>query len=235
MFGARYESRTLSGVWSRATLAAVRLALVFAALLAQSCRCSSSSNQTAGSGSGGSGEVAVKAGSGSAPTGGSAAQKSTLDIQLPVVSGKPPIKTTAPVPKAQFDKLIAMEFPGFKREATTYPTGIQIRQRTVDTRPKMSINVYVVPCDDGKFKCVPMKLEAWKADEARLKDIALDKELHGRPDTVFQIEQTSIGGVPAISVYQAAHFSVRTRRATRSRRTATRTRCITTTARTRCE
>jgi hypothetical protein len=174
--------------------------LLLAALLAQSCRCSSSDPQIT-TGSGGSAEV--KAGTGSAPV--AAGPKTTLDITLPKVSGKPPVKTTGPVSKAVLDKLSAMEFPEFKREVSPFPNAVVIRQRA-ETKPKVSINIYVVPCDNDKNKCRPMKLDAWKADEAKIKEVALEQELRDRPDTIWEIAETSIGGVPAISVYQAAHF-----------------------------
>jgi hypothetical protein len=161
---------------------------VLTALLAQSCRCQD--------------------GTPPAPTGGSSAkpitERTTLDIALPRLSGKPPAKTTAPLSKASFDKLTALEFADFRREATPYPTSLALRQRT-ETRPRVSINVHVMPCG-GTEKCLPMNVDAWRGDIARLKELTLAPALHDRPDTVFDVGTSSIGGVPVIAVYQVGQF-----------------------------
>lgn len=164
----------------------MRLAWVFAALLAQSCRCQD--------------------GTPPAPTGGSSAapitERTTLDIQLPKLSGKPPAKTTAPITK--FDKLTALRFPDFQLEATPYPTSIALKQRT-ELRPRVSVYVHVTPCGPME-KCLPMNVDAWRGDIERLKAISLAPSLHDRPDTVFDVNASSIANVPVISVYQVGQF-----------------------------
>ncbi len=126
----------------------------------------------------------------------------TLDIPL-VVSGKPPRATTAPLDLKTLARLASMEFPQFTLEITPYPTSIAIRQRT-KTRPRMSVNIGIGGCSK-ELVCRPMKLEAWRADEAKLK-AGVDRALVNRPDSTFEIGQTAIGGAPAIFVYQAGQF-----------------------------
>jgi hypothetical protein len=155
-------------------------------LIATACQ----SKTTTGSGSGSGTAAPVK-------------ERTTLDIKLPAVSGKPPVKTTAPLDKAQLAQLAKLTFPEFTLEVTDYPTSVAIRQRAT-LRPKMSVNIAISPCTE-QLSCTPMSLDAWRKDEPALK-AKVDPDLVNRPDSIFEIGETSIGGTPAMFVYQAGQF-----------------------------
>lgn len=169
-------------------------------ILLVACQQSGTPAPGAGSGTGsGSSGVRVGPGSGSAR----AAKRSTLDIQLPALSGKPPRKTTAPLDQATADRLVALRFDEFTIEMTPYRDSIAIRQRAT-LRPRMSVNIALGRCGAAN-PCRPMQLAAWRADRAKLL-LAVEPELRDRPDSVFEIEATSIGGAPAIEIYQAGQY-----------------------------
>ncbi len=165
-------------------------ALLFVVLIA--CQSKPSPSQGSGTGS-----ATGSSGSATAPA-------TTLEIALPKPSGKPPAKTTAPLDKATLARVAQLTFPQFNREVTEFPANIAIRQRAT-LRPRMSVNVYVGPCTE-ELKCLPMSLEAWTAAKAELQPKYLEAELAERPDTTFEIGATTIGGAPAIYIYQAAQF-----------------------------
>jgi hypothetical protein len=130
-------------------------------------------------------------------------ERTTLDIKLPAPSGKPPVKTTAPIDKTQLAKLAKLGFAEFTLEVTDYPTSVAIRQRAM-LQPKMSVNIAISPCN-AQIPCTPMSLEAWRKDEPALK-AKVDPDLVNRPDSIFELGETSIGGTPAIFVFQAGQF-----------------------------
>ncbi len=140
-------------------------------------------------------------GSGSATTQ-PARPRTTLDIALPARSGKPPIKTT-PIDNATLDRLAALRFPEFTTEIANFPGSISIRQRAT-TSPRMSVNIAISPCSET-LPCTPMTVDAWRADEAKLK-AAVDPALVDRPDSTFEIGATQVNRAPAIFVYQAGQF-----------------------------
>ncbi len=97
-----------------------------------------------------------------------------------------------------------MTFDDFKVEVTNFPQAIGIRQRAA-TRPRMSVNISITPCD-AQHECLPMKVEAWRAKEAQLKKEMVDEDIVDRPDTTFEIGVTTMGGQPAIYIYQSGQF-----------------------------
>jgi hypothetical protein len=169
----------------------VRIALCLALLGA--CQCQSKA-PAGGSGTGsgsGSGSAAVPK------------KRSTLDITLPAPSGKPPKKS--PVLTAELaDQIATRTFDDFSLEVTKGNAGVAIRQRA-KTEPGMSVNIFLAPCSET-YKCRPMTVEAWKADQDKLEKALVDADLIKRPDTVFEIGATSIGGAPAIGIYQLGHY-----------------------------
>jgi hypothetical protein len=174
---------------------AVRFALAFASLLViPTCQCQKTATSETGSGSG---SQAAKPKPG---------KPSTLDIKLPALSGKPPAKTTGPVTRAQLDKLVTMQFEEFELESTPYPMSAQLRQRVKEPRrPRMSVNIFIHPCDE-KVVCRPMTLDAWRADEAKIKKELFDAELHDKPSSKFELGPSTLGGVPTIYAYQAGQY-----------------------------
>ncbi len=143
-------------------------------------------------------------GTGSATAPVNPAKRSTLDIKLPALSGKPPIKTTAPMDQALADKLVALRFDDFTIEMTPYPDSIAIRQRA-SLRPRMSVNIAIGRCGSVN-PCRPMELGVWQADKAKLLQ-AVHPALRDRPDSVFEISSRELAGAPIIAIYQAGqHF-----------------------------
>jgi len=142
----------------------------------------------------------VGSASGSAPV---AAPRSTLELPLPAVSGKPPRRTTVALDQAALERLGKLTFPRLARELTPYPASVSIRHRAT-TRPRMSINVAVGGCS-ATLPCRPMTVDAWRADEAKLKE-GVDAVLVDRPDSKFEIGAASINNTPAVFVYQAGQY-----------------------------
>lgn len=133
----------------------------------------------------------------------SPAKRTTVDIKLPALSGKPPIKTTAPMDQALADKLVALRFDEFTVEMTPYPDSIAIRQRA-SLRPRMSVNISIGRCGSVN-PCRKMELAAWEADRAKLLQ-AVDPVLRDRPDSVFELTSRELGGAPIIAIYQAGQY-----------------------------
>ena len=173
--------RTRTESWGRATLRTVRALWLIAMLGCQQ----KPSSEGGGSGSTKNSDV-----------------QATTDIPL-VVSGKPPRATTATLDGKALARLGKLTFPHFSLELTPYPTSMAIRQRAT-TRPRMSVNIALGGCSQ-ELPCRPIKLEAWRADEAKL-EADVDPALVGRPDSTFEIGETTLGGAPAIFVYQAGQF-----------------------------
>lgn len=133
----------------------------------------------------------------------SPAKRTTVDIKLPALSGKPPIKTTAPMDQPLADKLVALRFDEFTVEMTPYPDSIAIRQRA-SLRPRMSVNIAIGRCG-AVHPCRAMELAVWQADKAKLLQ-AVDPALRERLDSVFEISGRELGGAPIIEIYQAGQY-----------------------------
>jgi hypothetical protein len=119
------------------------------------------------------------------------------DLLLPHADGTPPKKTTAPLVKADFEKLSKLSYPGFTSEIRTLGDKIlEVRFRTKD-RPVLWAVVTVSPCLD----CLPMELEKWKAREAELKTISLET-LKDAPGIDWEMGETKLFGERVIYTYQ---------------------------------
>lgn len=119
------------------------------------------------------------------------------DLLLPHGDGTPPKKTTAPLGKADFDKLVKQQFAGFYSEVRTQGDKIlEVRYRTKD-RPVLWAVVTVSPCLD----CIPMDLEKWKAKEAEMRAVSLEV-LKDAPDITWEMGATRLYGAPIIYTYQ---------------------------------
>lgn len=150
-----------------------------------------------GSGSAGSAGSAVAV---APPAAGSAGSGSNSrgPIALPRGTGAPPKKTTAKLAAADFQRLGALEFPGFKSKVREQTEALDVRHST--PRPTLATTVTITPC----FDCPAMTLEAWKAREASLR-LLIGPELKDRPDTVWEMGQTELNGVPVIFTFQLGH------------------------------
>jgi hypothetical protein len=151
----------------------------------------------AGSGSeGGSGAAAGSAGSGAGS--GSAVQS---EIDIPKATGTPPVKTTKPLEKAQYEKMSAREAGGWKKTIRHISDkAVEVRYKT-SARPVLAVTITASPC----FDCVPMELPKWKAKADALKNL-LPPELRDRKDTTFEIGEVKLAGAPLIYTYQLAHL-----------------------------
>jgi hypothetical protein len=119
------------------------------------------------------------------------------DLLLPHSDGSVPKKTTAPLGKADFDKLVKMQFQGFNSEVRTQGDKVlEIRYSTKD-RPKLWAVVTVSPCLD----CLPMQLDKWKAKEAEMRSVSLEV-LKDAPDITWEMGATQMNGIPIVYTYQ---------------------------------
>jgi hypothetical protein len=119
------------------------------------------------------------------------------DLLLPHTDGSPPKKTTAPLGKADFDKLVKMQFNGFYSEVRTEGDKIlEVRYRTKD-RPVLWAVVTVSPCLD----CLPMELDKWKAKEAEMRSVSLEI-LKDAPNISWEMGMTRMNGASVIYTYQ---------------------------------
>lgn len=123
------------------------------------------------------------------------------DLVLPHSAGGPPVKTTKPHTKADYEKLNEMTFPGFgKQERTLGDKAFEVRQVTAD-HPRMWATITAQHCLD----CVPMELEKWKAKTEDLK--VLLGPLKELPGVTFEVGQTHLNGAPVIYAYQVGEGS----------------------------
>lgn len=125
------------------------------------------------------------------------------DIVLPVGTGAPPKKTTAPIDEATLTKMQAMAFPGFTLQAHGFNAKVgmeETRQKTED-HPRIWATITIKPC--SVLECTPMDLDQWKAKGDALKEL-LTPELKAMPDTVFEVGTMKLNGTPMIYTYQLA-------------------------------
>lgn len=119
------------------------------------------------------------------------------DLVLPRGDGTPPKKTTAPLGKADFEKLSKIEYPGFTAEVRTVGEKVfEVRHKTKD-HPRMWAVVTIQDC----FDCVPMELAKWKAKEQEIKAINLES-LKNVPGIDWELGQIDLHGQPVIYAYQ---------------------------------
>jgi hypothetical protein len=121
-------------------------------------------------------------------------------LDLPPSSHAPPVKTTRPLGKAEYEKMSALEYPGWKRDVRYLnDKALEIHYKT-EARPTLDVAIVASPC----FDCMPPELARWKAKEAALRNV-LPPELRERKDTVFEIGEVKLAGAPLIFTYQLGH------------------------------
>lgn len=144
------------------------------------------------SGAGGSG-AQVAAGSGSS--------KSPV-IVVPQPKGPTLPKSKGKLDKATADKLAALTFESFTQDIRRQTEQqFEVKQKT-KPRPHLTVTVTVTPC----FDCLPMELDKWKAKGEALK-MLLAPELRSRPDTKFEVGDTTVLGQKMIYTYQLGYYS----------------------------
>ncbi|HWU90207.1 MAG TPA: hypothetical protein VN253_23245 [Kofleriaceae bacterium] len=148
-----------------------------------------------GAGSGSGAGAARAAGSGE-----DAPKQNELDI--PKLAGTPPIKTTTPLARAQYEKMAALEYPGWKRDVRRLTDkGVEVRYKT-QARPILAVTLTATPC----FDCIPLELPRWKAKTDALKNL-LAPELRDRKDTIFEVGEVRLAGAPLIFTYQLGYLA----------------------------
>lgn len=171
------------------------LVVILSVISLAACKEKPKTQPATGSGSAGSAVAETGSGSGSA---GSATEPGPAPLVLPKGDGTPPKKTTAKIDQAKVTELAKLEFPGFKTDVRRTDGGLEVRHST--PRPKISINVLVVPC----FDCLPMELDKWKAKEDSLKQL-LPESLRTLKDTIWEVGATDLHGAPLIYTYHLGH------------------------------
>jgi hypothetical protein len=130
-------------------------------------------------------------------------------VKLPRSPRTPPHQTTAPLDRAELERLSALEFTDFEREVLpSSPPRTRVQYLTA-TRPKLAVTVTIEPCDVGptaRHPCVPMELPAWQARLGDLRMQALNPVLRNRPDTRFDLGMHTVSGAPAIYTYQVGWY-----------------------------
>lgn len=139
----------------------------------------------------------ANAGSAAGSAGSAKGPVAAPDLKLPHSDGTPPKKTTAPLTKADFERLAKLEYPGFLAEVRTVGEKVfDVRQKTKD-HPRLWAVVVIKPCLD----CLPMELDKWKAKEAEIKQINLEG-LKDVPGVEWEMGETSLNGQKIIYTYQ---------------------------------
>lgn len=118
------------------------------------------------------------------------------DLELPPMDGGPPKKTTAPHTKADYEKLAALEYPGFQKRVRTLGDKVFEVLQLTNGHPKYGATVTIQHCLD----CIPMELEKWKARTEDLK--VLLGRLKDNKDVHFEVGETHLNGQPVIYTYQ---------------------------------
>lgn len=131
------------------------------------------------------------------PTEKGSGERAAPDLILPRADGTPPKKTTAPLVKADFERLAKLTYPGFDADVRTVGEKIfEVRQKTKD-HPRLWATVTIQPC----FDCLPMDLAKWKAKEQELKAISLET-MKDIPGIDWELDAALFQGQPIIYTYQ---------------------------------
>jgi hypothetical protein len=149
---------------------------------------------------------AKPAGSGSATAAGSAGSGSSKSptIVIPQPKGPTLPKSKGKLDKATVEKLSKLTFETFNSDVRRQnDQSLEVKHKTVP-RPRMAVTVTVTPC----FDCIPMELEKWKTKGEALKMLLLP-ELKTRPDTTFEVGDTTVLGQKMIYTYQLAYLNGR--------------------------
>ncbi len=129
------------------------------------------------------------------------------DIVLPSGTGKPPVKTTGPLPLKTLLALQQRTWKGFQVQphAIDPDKGMEVRHITED-KPKIAATITVAPCSAESVlgPCLAMELPLWKATEAHLK-LMLPERL--RPTAQFEVGSVKFHGTNLIYTFQVGQES----------------------------
>ncbi len=119
---------------------------------------------------------------------------------LPELSGKPPVKATAPHNPAQLERLSQLELPGFTRDLRSLDANALVVTQRTTTSPKFAATITITHCMD----CLPMQLDRWTEKGEALR-LLLPPELRERADSVFEVGATELAGAKLIFTYQLGY------------------------------
>jgi len=124
------------------------------------------------------------------------------DIELPRGTGKPPVKTTEPLPLKKLLELQTHAWKGFQvaPHAINPEKGMEVQHITED-KPRITATVTIAPCSEQAVlgPCKPMQLPLWQADAAHLKMMIPD-EL--RSDAQFEVGLVKFHSTDLIYTFQ---------------------------------
>jgi hypothetical protein len=138
---------------------------------------------------------------------GGSGMHATPNLVLPAGPGSPPVHTTKPLARGDFERLQKLSYAGFQLR----PHGlgdklVEVRQLTVDF-PKLLATITIETCEKPAIiECAPIDLDKWKGNP-KLKNILLP-ELRDKPDTEWEVGKTSLLGQDMIFTYQFAPYSM---------------------------
>ena len=141
-------------------------------------------------------------GSGSSSGSATAGSSKAPVIVVPQPKGPTLPKSKGKLDQAMADALAKLTFESFTQDIRRQNAQqFEVKQKT-KPRPHLTVTVTVTPC----FDCIPMELDKWKAKGEALK-MLLAPELKTRPDTKFEVGDTSVLGQKMIYTYQLAYYS----------------------------
>ena len=124
------------------------------------------------------------------------------DIELPRGTGKPPVKTTEPLPLKKLLELQQRAWKGFQIQphAINPEKGMEVQHVTED-KPKITATITIAPCSDQAVlgACKPIQLPLWQADAAHLK-MLVPEEL--RSDAKFEVGLVKFHNTDLIYTFQ---------------------------------
>jgi len=133
----------------------------------------------------------------STPTGTAAGSgQPAPDLELPRSAGGPPKKTTAPLARADFEKLSKLTYPGFETQVRTVgDKAFEVRQITKG-HPRFWATISIEPCT----AFVPMELHKWKSKVGE--PLELLGPLKEAPGVTFEVGAVALANQPVIYAYQ---------------------------------
>jgi len=124
------------------------------------------------------------------------------DIALPHGTGKPPVKTTEPLPLKKLLELQGRTWKGFQIQphAINPDKGTEV-QHTTEDKPKITATITIAPCSEQAVlgPCKPLQLPLWQADTTHLK-MMIPEQLRG--DAKFEIGAVKFHTADLIYTFQ---------------------------------
>jgi hypothetical protein len=120
-------------------------------------------------------------------------------IELPKGTGKPPVKTSKRLTKAQWETAAKLAYTDWDHDVRYLADNhVEVKYKT-KARPKIGVTITGSHCLD----CLPMKLASWQPKTDAMKQLAIPApNLRNRKDTLFEVGETTLNGQPMIFSYQ---------------------------------